>query len=167
MQKHFPAADDLLNARSRILRVEVDNELDGLGLLGVQLQVLVDAHDLVREGHVVHGNGVVERARARHIVHQMRVVEAIEVDAVRGGPTRFNFRNGIVIRVTHQVGNKVGLTWIWEFPEWWAVTVATFCPSRTVEHVKSMSALPLYQPDVSVVSPCTCRRRGALNIQNM
>ena len=91
MQKHFPAADDLLNARCRILRVKVDNELDGLGLLGVQLQVLVDAHDLVREGHIVHGNGVVERARARHIVHQMRVVEAIKVDAVRGGPTKFNF----------------------------------------------------------------------------
>ena len=49
MQICFPDAIDLLNARRGVLGVEVDDEFDGLGLQGVQPEVLVDAHNLQPE----------------------------------------------------------------------------------------------------------------------
>ena len=51
----------------------------------------------------------------------------------------------IVYRVTHLV---VNLGWIdldlGSSPGWWAATVATYCPSRVVEHPKSKSTKPRY-----------------------
>ena len=38
--------------------------------------------------------------------------------------------------------DRVWLTWFWEFPGRWAATVATYCPSRLLEHSKSKSTKP-------------------------
>ena len=53
MQIRLPDAGDLLHARRGVLGVEVDDELDGLGLQGVQPQVLVDAHNLQPESQEI------------------------------------------------------------------------------------------------------------------
>ena len=48
-------------------------------------------------------------------------------------------------RVTHLLAN---LGWVdldlGSFPGWWATTVATYCPSRMVEHPKSKSTQPRF-----------------------
>ena len=89
----MPEACNLLYTCCGILRVKVDNKLNCLSLLRVQLQVLVDANNLVRECHVVHGQGVVEGIRGVD-VYEVRVVIAIEINAVwRGGSIRFFLAN--------------------------------------------------------------------------
>ena len=77
----MPEACNLLYTRCGILRVKVDYKLNCLSLLRVQLQVLVDANNLVRECHVVHGQGVVEGIRGID-VYEVGVVIAIKVNAV-------------------------------------------------------------------------------------
>ena len=42
---------------------------------------------------------------------------------------------------------------LWSSPGWWAATVATYCPSRMVEHPKSKSTKPCARPPGS---RCTC-----------
>ena len=77
----MPEACNLLYTRCGILSVKVDNKLNCLSLLRVQLQVLVDANNLVRECHAVHGQGVIEGIRGID-VHKVWVVVAIKVNAV-------------------------------------------------------------------------------------
>ena len=43
--------------------------------------------------------------------------------------------------------------YLWSSPGWWAATVATYCPSRMMEHPKSKSTQPSNQPPSP---PCTC-----------
>ena len=69
----------------------------------------------------------------------------------------------ITYRVAHLLGN---LGWV-DFdlgssPGWWAATVASYCPSRMVEHPKSKSTQPrsettsvtLYRVSIQIAPRC-------------
>ena len=46
-------------------------------------------------------------------------------------------------------------------PGWWAASVATYCPSRMVEHPKSNSTQPSRSPDAP---DCTCNAQCPIHI---
>ena len=77
----MPEASNLLYTCCGILRVKVDNKLHCLSLLRVQLQILVDANNLVRKCPAVHGQSVVEGISGID-VYEVGVVVTIKVNAV-------------------------------------------------------------------------------------
>ena len=60
---------------------------------------------------------------------------------------------GNFFRVTHLIGNKPPSRWLssGSFGSWWATSIATYCPGKITEHLKSKTMGGCYQQDGS---PC-------------